>query len=128
MSLNGVSGSSYSAYHSDSTDNKEALLLSSKQQKASMQYQMNQLAASDDKDNTAAISVLKQQIKDMDNKISEVKSVSSVPNSNSYESASSTEFATNIGPAYSVELNNNQLNYRRPLGYTADSEITYMVC
>jgi len=125
MSLNSVSGSSYSAYHSDSTDNKEALLLSSKQQKAFMQHQMNQLAASDDKDNTAAISVLKQQIKDVDNQISKVKSGSSATESKNYEAVAATDFATNIGPAYSVELSNEQLNYR-PFGYTADREITYM--
>ena len=125
MGLNSVSRSSYSAYHSDSTDNKEALLLSSKQQKASMQHQMNQLAASDDKDNTAAISVLKQQIKDVDNQISKVKSGSSATESKNYEAAASNDFATNIGPAYSVELSNEQLNYR-PFGYTADREITYM--
>ncbi len=92
-----------------------------------MQQHMNQLAASDDKDNTAAISTLKQQIEDVDNQISKVKSVTSATESKSYESTAASEIVTMIGPAYSVELSNDQLTYR-PFGYTADSEITYMVC
>lgn len=126
MKVNNASASSsYSAYDNRAISN-DSIILSLKKQKSSMTSKINQLAASDDRDNTASISRLKQKIEDTESKISQVNSVSSTTESKAYIQKSASEIEESRGPAYSVVLSRNQAIYR-PLGYTMDGQVTYMM-
>lgn len=122
---NNSASSSYSAYDNRAISN-DSIIFSLKKTKSSMTSEINQLAASDDRDNTASISMLKRKIEDTENKISQVNSVSSTTEAKVYVQESASEIEESLGPAYSVELSRNQANYHL-FGYTMDGQVTYMM-